>query len=1351
MENSTINSRTLCCKWLIRLLLVVFFFSDFQMLQAQCTAPVATSTPSSQTICSGTSPTIILSSNIPGTTFSWTVVQNGVSGGDNFSLITSQILSATGTNAGTAVYTVTPSANGCFGSPITVTITVMGAVSGGTIATAQTICNGGDPAAFTESAPSTGSGTLTYAWKASTDGYSATHATSTTYDIPSGLTATTTYRRITTNTLNGLSCTVNSNDIIVTVISKPTVLTVNQTLCPPATADLTSPSIVVGSTGGLLYSYYTDALATIPYATPTEAPVGIYYIVGVAVGGCSDTTPVNVTVNPGPIATGSPSPQSICDCSTTSVALSSNIPGTTFSWTVIQTDVTGASPGTGSSIAQTLCRTGSVAGTAIYTITPTANGCVGNTINDTVTIDIDAASFSYPSATHCQTGTNPTPTITGLAGGVFSSSPAGLQINSSTGIIDLATSSLGTYSVTYTTNGICPNTNSITMTITIAPSASISYPGSPFCKNVNNPFPTFGSGASAGTFSATPTGLVFVNVNTGEIDLSASLPGTYTITNTIPSNGGCAVAIATTTVTINSMDDAAFVYSSGTYCTSGTNPSPTITGLPGGTFSSVPAGLSIDPSTGTISLSTSSLGAYTLTYTTNGNCPNTNSSTSTVIATPSANFGYPDTSYCQNANNPFPIFGSGSSAGVFSSAPAGLVFVHINTGEIDIPLSAMGTYTVTNTIPANGGCAGTISTTSVTINSVDDASFTYPFATYCQAGTNPIPTITGVSGGLFSAIPIGLSIDTLTGTINLATSVLGAYTVLYSINGPCQNSGSVNITITNVPPSADFSYSDSIFCKNESNPSPIYGSGAVAGLFSAIPTGLVFANNTGKINLYASATGTYTITNTIPANGGCASTSATTTIHLLGNCAISGYIFKDNNTNCIIDSGDQRVNYIPLKFYDNNNNFIGIRYSNSIGAYQFLAPLGTYTVKIDTAFRPYTAQCLYPGIDTIVTLTGGNPFATNVNFEIGCKPGFDIGVGWVGASGAVFPGVQHKLRIGAGDMSQMNWYWYWSGINCPSAIGGQVQITVTGPVTYNEPSWGALTPSVSGNVFTYSIADFDQINNWQDFGLLFITDTSAQLGDQICVNVVVTPTIGDNNVSNNTYNFCYVVGNSFDPNMKEVYPVNVAPAYQDWFTYTIHFQNTGNAPAMNIRLADTLDANLDFETFQLMNYSDSIEVSLDNNLLNFRFPNIMLPDSTSDPEGSKGYVQYRVKPKANLPAGTQIKNTAFIYFDYNSPIVTNTTINEFVEPASISEIKSSGTLSVYPNPGNGKFKIQMDNGQLSMDNYQLAIYNVLGEKIFQSEIKNLKTEIDISHQPNGIYIIRVNDGIQSLNQRLIKQ
>jgi hypothetical protein len=51
-------------------------------------------------------------------------------------------------------------------------------------------------------------------------------------------------------------------------------------------------------------------------------------------------------------------------------------------------------------------------------------------------------------------------------------------------------------------------------------------------------FTAFSGGAVAGTFAHT-AGLVFANVNTGEIDLSASTPGTYTVTNTIAATGGC--------------------------------------------------------------------------------------------------------------------------------------------------------------------------------------------------------------------------------------------------------------------------------------------------------------------------------------------------------------------------------------------------------------------------------------------------------------------------------------------------------------------------------------------------------------------------------------------------------------------------------------------------------------------------------------------------------------------------------------------------------------------------------------------------------------------------------------------
>ena len=63
------------------------------------------------------------------------------------------------------------------------------------------------------------------------------------------------------------------------------------------------------------------------------------------------------------------------------------------------------------------------------------------------------ASFNYSAASFAQDDTNPTPTITGDAGGTFTASPEGLSINSSTGLITLSTSSVNSYTVRYTLSG----------------------------------------------------------------------------------------------------------------------------------------------------------------------------------------------------------------------------------------------------------------------------------------------------------------------------------------------------------------------------------------------------------------------------------------------------------------------------------------------------------------------------------------------------------------------------------------------------------------------------------------------------------------------------------------------------------------------------------------------------------------------------------------------------------------------------------------------------------------------------------------------------------------------------------
>jgi uncharacterized repeat protein (TIGR01451 family) len=438
------------------------------------------------------------------------------------------------------------------------------------------------------------------------------------------------------------------------------------------------------------------------------------------------------------------------------------------------------------------------------------------------------------------------------------------------------------------------------------------------------------------------------------------------------------------------------------------------------------------------------------------------------------------------------------------------------------------------------------------------------------------------------------------------------------------------------------------------------------------------------------------------------------------NCSgfegVAGNIYKDNNTNCSLDNGEPRLENIHLSLYDSTNSLVGQTYSFSSGAYIFPATAGTYTVRIDTAGMPYKINCANTNIDSTVILTTANPSVINVNYPVNCKPVFDVGVQSIVSNGFVFPGQPHKLLITAGDMSQ------WNNLDCSAGISGQVQVTITGPFTYQGVVPGALTPTVAGNVYTYNIADFGTIDNTTAFGMKFLTDTSAQLNDVICVEVIVTPSAGDINPANNIYNYCYSVLNSMDPNMKETYPAKVLPGYSDYLTYTVHFQNTGTASAINIRIVDTLSANLDLATFQVINSSHTNSVTLNGNILTVRFPNIMLPDSFANSDASKGFVQYRIKPLSGITEGTEITNTAWIYFDYNAPIATNTTVNLFDVTGISEKSEQASRLTVYPNPVNDQTNILYSIENKSLVN--IAVYNFMG---------TLVTTIRNEQQPAGNY------------------
>lgn len=193
------------------------------------------------------------------------------------------------------------------------------------------------------------------------------------------------------------------------------------------------------------------------------------------------------------------------------------------------------------------------------TYTAVVNLCGGLVYTDDVVVTIfptDNAAFSYGSSTLCQSGNSGLP-VTSFPGGSYTATPAGLQINPSTGNINLGASNTGTYTVTHITNGTCPDTASIVLSVVTSPSATFAYPLPAYCETAQNPLPVFPPGSTAGTFTATPTGLVFANQFTGEINLAASNPGTYSVTNTIPPNSVCPSVNYTTQIQIGSLPPTA--------------------------------------------------------------------------------------------------------------------------------------------------------------------------------------------------------------------------------------------------------------------------------------------------------------------------------------------------------------------------------------------------------------------------------------------------------------------------------------------------------------------------------------------------------------------------------------------------------------------------------------------------------------------------------------------------------------------------------------------------------------------------------------------------------------------------
>ena len=142
--------------------------------------------------------------------------------------------------------------------------------------------------------------------------------------------------------------------------------------------------------------------------------------------------------------------------------------------------------------------------------------------------------------------------------------------------------------------------------------------------------------------------------------------------------------------------------------------------------------------------------------------------------------------------------------------------------------------------------------------------------------------------------------------------------------------------------------------------------------------------------------------------------------------------------------------------------------------------------------------------------------------------------------------------------------------------------------------------------------------------------------------------------------YCGIVTGSYDPNDKMGYPLGVTDSQfvlpNKQLEYLIRFQNTGTDTAFNVVIRDTLDSDLNIYSVQTGVSSHHYEFKMyGQNILEWSFYNILLPDSNVDLSGSNGYVKFSVLQNKNLPDFTEINNSAAIYFDFNPPIITNET------------------------------------------------------------------------------------------------
>ncbi|HKR03119.1 MAG TPA: T9SS type A sorting domain-containing protein [Bacteroidia bacterium] len=444
---------------------------------------------------------------------------------------------------------------------------------------------------------------------------------------------------------------------------------------------------------------------------------------------------------------------------------------------------------------------------------------------------------------------------------------------------------------------------------------------------------------------------------------------------------------------------------------------------------------------------------------------------------------------------------------------------------------------------------------------------------------------------------------------------------------------------------------------------------------------------------------------------------------------ITGTIYKDTNGNNIRDLGEPPlpnwiVQTLPYNWYGNSD------YS------------GNYFVKADTGLNvavsvPYSLSPYY-----IPSPPSYNFYFNAMNVQDSLN---DF---------AVYPVPNvNDLKISICGFEAVPGDTDYYEINCfnPGTNSQNATVEFTFPDSMVLVNAYPVPNNINGHTITWNVNNFNSLD-WFDASAGLAVPVTVPLGTPLHFEASIFPVANDSTPNDNIAIINDSVVSSYDPNTKEVSDTTIDlndVADQKWLEYTIRFQNTGTYMASDIFIIDTLSAKLDIASFQVIGFSHPYDFTIrEHGIIKFRFDNIMLPDSGSNQALSHGFIKYRVRCLNTLQLNNKIKNTSYIYFDFNVPVKTNQVTTRVVAPTFMQHLFKDEKLSVYPNPAKDMIVVTGNSCFIK----SIRLFSIIGQKIYEkTNLHTMQAEISLGEFSQGTYLLKVENEKEILYRKIIKQ